>query len=69
MNDDLSIVASFGYTTAGWASVVSLLNSGRFRPGALVTHTFALDEYERAFAELAEPRGARGKVLLELAGG
>ncbi len=69
VNDDLSIVASFGYTTAGWASVVSLLNSGRYRPGALVTHTFALDDYERAFAELAEPRGARGKVLLELAGG
>ena len=69
VNDDLSIIASFGYTSAAWARVVSFLNSARFRPGALVTHTFTLDDYERAFAELAEPSGARGKVLLELAGG
>jgi L-iditol 2-dehydrogenase len=69
VNDDLSIFASFGYTSAAWARVVSLLNSGRFRPGALVTHTFPLEDFERAFAELADPGGSRGKVLLELAGG
>jgi 2-desacetyl-2-hydroxyethyl bacteriochlorophyllide A dehydrogenase len=69
VNDDLSIVASFGYTSAGWAQVVAVLNSGRFRPGRLVTHRFALADFEQAFAELAEPSGARGKVMLELAGG
>ena len=69
VNDDLSIVASFGYTSAAWTRVVSLLNSGRFRPGRLVTHRFGLADFERAFSELAEPSGARGKVMLEVAGG
>ena len=69
MNNDLTLAASFGYTSAAWARVVELLNAGRFRPGRLVTHTFGLDEFERAFAELAEPTGPRGKVMLEVAGG
>jgi threonine dehydrogenase-like Zn-dependent dehydrogenase len=69
VNDDLSIVASFGYTSAAWTLVVSLLNSRRFRPGQLVTHRFALADFEQAFAELAKPTGARGKVMLEIAGG
>ena len=69
VNDDLSIVASFGYTSAAWARVVSLLNAGSLRPGPLVTHRFALADFERAFAELSEPSGMRGKVMLEPAGG
>jgi threonine dehydrogenase-like Zn-dependent dehydrogenase len=69
VNNDLTLAASFGYTSAAWARVVELLNAGRFRPGRLVTHTFGLDEFERAFAELAEPTGPRGKVMLEVAGG
>jgi len=69
VNDDLSLVASFGYTSAAWTRVVELLNAGEFRPGPLVTHRFLLDDFERAFAELAAPSGARGKVLLEVAGG
>ncbi|MHB8468298.1 MAG: zinc-dependent alcohol dehydrogenase [Gaiellaceae bacterium] len=69
VNDDLSIVASFGYTSTAWTRVVGLLNAGRFRPGRLVTHRFALADFERAFAELAAPSGTRGKVMLELGGG
>jgi 2-desacetyl-2-hydroxyethyl bacteriochlorophyllide A dehydrogenase len=69
VNDDLSLVASFGYTTAGWGQVVALLNAGSFRPGRLVTHKFALADFDRAFAELATPSGTRGKVMLEVAGG
>jgi hypothetical protein len=34
-----------------------------------VTHTYGLDDFERAFAELAEPTQRRGKILLEVAGG
>jgi threonine dehydrogenase-like Zn-dependent dehydrogenase len=49
--------------------VVALLNAGRHRPSRLVTHRFALDEFERAFGELAAPNGRRGKVVLEIAGG
>ena len=66
VNNDLTIAASFGYTSAAWAHVVELLNAGRIAPGRLVTHRFALDRYEPAFAALAEPSGARGKVMLEL---
>lgn len=69
VNNDLTLAGSFGYTSAGWARVVELLDSGRYRPGRLVTHTFGLDDFERAFAELAEPSGVRGKIVLELAGG
>jgi threonine dehydrogenase-like Zn-dependent dehydrogenase len=69
VNDDLSIIASFGYTSAAWTEVVALLNAGRFRPGRLVTHRFELADFEPAFAELVAPSGTRGKVMLELAGG
>jgi L-iditol 2-dehydrogenase len=69
VNNDLTLAASFGYTSAAWARVVALLNDGTFRPGGLVTHTFRLEEFEHAFAELAEPTGRRGKIVLEVAGG
>jgi threonine dehydrogenase-like Zn-dependent dehydrogenase len=68
VNNDLTIVASFGYTSAAWTRVVALLNSRRFRPGQLVTHRFSLDHFEQAFEELARPSGRRGKVILEVAG-
>jgi threonine dehydrogenase-like Zn-dependent dehydrogenase len=69
VNNDLTLAASFGYTSRAWARVVELLDSGRFRPGRLVTHRFPLADFERAFDELATPSGTRGKVLLEVAGG
>jgi threonine dehydrogenase-like Zn-dependent dehydrogenase len=69
VNNDLTLAASFGYTSTAWSRVVALLNEGRFRPGRIVTHTYSLDEFERAFAELAEPTERRGKILLEVAGG
>jgi 2-desacetyl-2-hydroxyethyl bacteriochlorophyllide A dehydrogenase len=69
VNNDLTLAASFGYTSAAWARVVELLNSGTLHPGRLITHRFPLDEFAAAFDELAEPSGARGKVMLEVAGG
>lgn len=66
VNDDLTIVTSFGYTADAWRRTVGLLNAGKFRPGALVTHRFALDEHEQAFAALRGAKGARGKVILEV---
>ncbi len=69
VNNDLTLAASFGYTSAGWAHVVELLNARRVQPSRLVTHRFPLDRFQDAFDELAEPTGARGKVMLEVAGG
>jgi L-iditol 2-dehydrogenase len=68
VNNDLTVSASFSYTSAAWKRTVELVNTGRIRPGIIVTHRFPLDGYEQAFAELAEPDGARGKVVLEVAG-
>lgn len=66
INADLTIVTSFGYTAAAWRRVVDLLNSGAFRPGALVTHRFPLEDHAEAFATLTAADGPRGKVVLEL---
>jgi threonine dehydrogenase-like Zn-dependent dehydrogenase len=60
------VAASFGYTSAAWSKVVQLLDSGRIRPGQIVTHRFPLGDYDNAFAALAHSDGARGKVMLEL---
>ena len=66
VNNDLTLAASFGYTSGAWSSVVQLLSSGRIRPGQIVTHRFALADYGEAFAALARADGARGKVMLEI---
>jgi threonine dehydrogenase-like Zn-dependent dehydrogenase len=68
VNNDLTVAASFGYTSAAWARVVSLLNAGRISPGRIVTHRFALDRFGEALAALEGGEGARGKVILDIAG-
>jgi threonine dehydrogenase-like Zn-dependent dehydrogenase len=68
VNNDLTIAASFGYTSAAWTRTVELLNTGRFRPGRIVTHRFPLEDYAAAFDALVASRGVRGKVMLEIAG-
>ncbi|HEY5352623.1 MAG TPA: alcohol dehydrogenase catalytic domain-containing protein [Streptosporangiaceae bacterium] len=69
VNNDLTIRASFGYTSDAWRDVVRLLNAGRLELGFLVTHRFPLGEWAAALDTLREPDpGApRGKVLLTLA--
>jgi threonine dehydrogenase-like Zn-dependent dehydrogenase len=69
VNNDLTVAASFGYTSRAWAHVVQLLEQRGFTPGRLVTHRYDLSSFERAFAALAGADGTRGKVLLEVAGG
>jgi len=66
VNNDLTIHGSFSYTAAAWRDVVRLLNAGLIRPGFVVTHRFALADWERALACLRSADGPRGKVLLEL---
>ena len=69
VNNDLTMAASFGYTAAAWSSLVGLLDASAVSPGRIVTHRYPLAEFEAAFAELAAPTGARGKILLEVADG
>ena len=67
VNNDLTLSASFGYTSGAWLQTVELLNEGRIQPGRIITHRFPLDDYGAAFEALQATDGARGKVLLEIA--
>lgn len=69
VNNDLTVTASFGYTTAAWSSFVGLLDAGAVSPGRIVTHRYPLADFEAAFAALEAPTGARGKILLEVGDG
>jgi len=68
VNNDLTLAASFGYTSDSWRRTVGLLNDGRIQPARIVTHRFSLDDYGAAFAALEAEDGTRGKILLEIAG-
>jgi L-iditol 2-dehydrogenase len=68
VNNDLSILGSFSYTSAAWRTVVTLLNAGRIAPGFLITHRFALPDWADAIAVLRGGGSPRGKVLLVLDG-
>jgi threonine dehydrogenase-like Zn-dependent dehydrogenase len=64
VNNDLIIRGSFGYTSAAWREVVTLLNAGLLELSFLVTHRFPLTEWEAALDTLREPVSPRGKVML-----
>ncbi len=66
VNNDLTLSASFGYTSRAWAHVVGLLERRRISPSLIVTHRFPLADFAAAFDELAAPTGPRGKILLEI---
>lgn len=69
VNNDLTIMGSFSYTSAAWRGVVALLNAGQFRPGFLITHRYPLAGWEQAIAALRGPAagaGPRGKILLQI---
>ena len=66
VNNDLTILGSFGYTSAAWRGVVGLLNSGQLKPGFLITHRYPLADWELAVATLRGTTEPRGKVLLTI---
>jgi len=66
VNNDLTVAASFGYTSGAWTRMVGLVNAGRVHPAEIVSHRFALEDHELAFAALEAVEGARGKVVLEI---
>ena len=66
VNGDVTVSGSFSYTSAAWASVARELNAGRLDLGGLVTQRFALDDHAAAIDALRNPKGVRGKVLVEI---
>ena len=66
VNNDLIIRGSFGYTSAAWREVVTLLNAGLLDLGFLVTHRFRLTEWRAALDTLRGEVSPRGKVMLTI---
>jgi len=64
VNNDLTIRGSFGYTSAAFREVVTLLNAGLLELGFLVTHRFPLTEWQAALDTLRGEMSPRGKVML-----
>jgi 2-desacetyl-2-hydroxyethyl bacteriochlorophyllide A dehydrogenase len=64
INGDVTIVASFGYTSSVWRQVVDLLNAGTLDLGFLVTHRFALRDWASALDTVRASDGPRAKVTL-----
>ena len=72
VNNDLTIRASFGYTSAAWRDVVTLLNAGRAGPGLPGHPPVPAGGLRGGAAHPARrpgrpaPGAPRGKVLLTL---
>jgi L-iditol 2-dehydrogenase len=64
--NDLQVIASFSYTSAAWAEVAALLESGQVRLGPLITHRFPLGRFADAYQALRDGTAPRGKVLLDV---
>lgn len=62
---DLSVLGSVGYTTAAWAHMVALLRDRLLELDAIVTHRFALERFEEAFALMDDRRGVVARIVLE----
>jgi threonine dehydrogenase-like Zn-dependent dehydrogenase len=60
----LQVQGVFGASGAAWRWVVELFSSGRLDPTPLVTHRFALEEFETAFAVLRDRDAGALKVEL-----
>lgn len=67
VNNDISLVGSFSYTTKAWKQVVELANSNAFNPDFLITHRYIFDDWKDAINALRRPTGARGKVIIQMA--
>lgn len=63
---DLNIYGSFSYSRKAWTQTVELLNSGNLDLSFLITHRFALAEFQTAVEALRTAPAPRGKIVMEL---
>lgn len=68
INNDLNIIGSFGSSLSAWKKSVELMNSGALDLTNLVTHKFALADFEAALDALKNAPAPRGKVALVVDG-
>jgi L-iditol 2-dehydrogenase len=62
---DLELIGSVAYTSAIWTRVVALLADRRIDLSPIVTHRFALEDFERAFELMENREGIVAKIVLE----
>jgi threonine dehydrogenase-like Zn-dependent dehydrogenase len=62
---DLELIGSVAYTSAIWTRVVALLADRRIDLSPIVTHRFALEDFERAFELMEHREGIVAKIVLE----
>ncbi len=62
---DLELIGSVAYTSAIWTRVVGLLADRRIDLSPIVTHRFALEDFERAFELMENREGIVAKIVLE----
>jgi threonine dehydrogenase-like Zn-dependent dehydrogenase len=61
----LRVQGVFAASRAAWLWLISLYSCGLFDPAALITHRFALDRVDDAFALLADRAAGALKVVIE----
>jgi L-iditol 2-dehydrogenase len=62
MMKELRVIGSYGYVWTSWQRTVQLLSEGKIRAEELISHEFALEEYEEAFRVTQDVTGI--KVVL-----
>jgi L-iditol 2-dehydrogenase len=68
VNGDITVRASFSYSTWAFSRALRLIAGGQLHPGSIVTHRFDLEDHAEAMRLLQEarPGEARGKVVLRV---
>lgn len=66
VNNDRTVRGSVSYTSSAWRDVVALLNPRRLRLDFLVTHRFALADWQQALDALRGPESPHGRVMLTI---
>ncbi len=62
----ISYLGQSGFTAGQFVTVLSLIESGTIDTSSLITHRFALEDYEEAFETSKKRLGGAIKVIFEL---
>jgi 2-desacetyl-2-hydroxyethyl bacteriochlorophyllide A dehydrogenase len=62
---DMTLIGSIAYRAATWSRVVGLLGGGVLDLDAIVTHRFAMSDFEEAVRLMDDRRGIVAKIVLQ----
>ena len=55
----ISLVGTFGHMWQSWDTALKLMKQGKINAGALISHRFAIDDWEEAFAVAESGKGLK----------